>query len=204
MAYGGFSTVKCQDGFADEAHPTHFKQRVKRAWANMKRPRLWLVWRRQYHHGNSGLRYAPSWSLTINIVYVLLHLNAMFTLQICYLVEAAVSMILSVLLLATLVVSKLNKGSSCILNFGTEVCLNAAVQAVKLLQITQLLWWSIGVRRDINDPVLCLCLEGFKSICCTRANKCKTYFHFIFEVKAKCETDGIWYLFKMCCVPITP
>lgn len=63
----------------------------------------------------------------------------MFTLQICYLVEAAVSMILSVLLLATLVVSKLNKGSSCILNFGTEVCLNAAVQAVKLLQITQLL-----------------------------------------------------------------
>lgn len=43
VAYGGFSTVKCQDGFADEAHPTHFKQRVKRAWANMKRLRLWLV-----------------------------------------------------------------------------------------------------------------------------------------------------------------
>lgn len=206
VAYGGFSTAKCQDGFADEAHPTHFKQRVKRAWANMKRPRLWLVWRRQYHHGNSGLRYAPSWSLTINIVYVLLYC----TLMPCLLCRYATWLrqlsvwSLSVLLLATLVVSKLNKGSSCILNFGTEVCLNAAVQAVKLLQITQLLWWSIGVRRDINDPVLCLCLEGFKNICCTRANKCKTYFHFIFEVNAKCETDGIWYLFKMCCVPITP
>lgn len=74
----------------------------------------------------------------------------MFTLQICHLVEAAVSMILNVLLLATLVVSKWNKGSSWILS---DVCLNAAVQAVKLLQITQLLWWSIGVRRDRNDFV---------------------------------------------------
>lgn len=57
---------------------------LSRGWKDETSPYLWLLWRRRYPRGKSGLRYAPFWGWTINIVYVLLNCTVMRCLLCIY------------------------------------------------------------------------------------------------------------------------